>query len=185
MRDNAVCVYDNSKLNYMERLLSQKNVFIDTCSVLLKESDIFWENAIPILESYNSCIYIPSSVCYELRKIQEDKHKNPAIRKRARDVSGRLNTYINKSIVKVVGNLTRVLNAEQGEAIAVNDEHFADNELISGLMRISKKASTVVITQDKKLSSDILKMRRKGFICNALVKKIDRDGFLSDVVRNN
>lgn len=143
-------------------------IFIDTCSLLEDSVNIFWQSIIPYLHQYSSKIIIPLRCIEELQKHQKDI-SNPNL----------ANDALNS--LKVIKQL---LAAEYVEIRGESTDNFADNVFIVVFTKFRMTEKLLLITQDRDLSEDILKLNESKAVTHANpihVKKINKYGFLSNI----
>lgn len=143
-------------------------IFIDTCSLLENSADIFWQNIIPYLNQYHSKIIIPLRCIDELQKHQKNT-SNPDLSKRA------LNS------LKIVKQL---LTAGYVEVRGENTDNFADNVFAFVFTKFRMTEKLLLITQDRDLSEDILKLNDSKAVNHANpihVRKINQYGYFSNI----
>ncbi len=121
-------------------------IFIDTCSLLenpMVISKIF-QGAASILQSNNAKINIPLSVISEVEKHCKNV-VNPSLRLKAKRTYKLLEEWQKQRIIEICGN---------------KDENdiFADCDFLSAFTRLRIKSRLLLITQDKKLASDIINL---------------------------
>lgn len=170
---NSLQATDLSKSEASRKVMEQYvkdgyKIFIDTCSLLDDAVDIFWQNIIPYLHQCSSKIIIPLRCIEELQKHQKDTSK-PDLSNRA------LNS------LKVIKQL---LNAGYVEIRGESTDNFADNVFSVVFTKFRMTEKLLLITQDRDLSEDILKLNESKAVTHANpihVKKVNRYGFLSNI----
>ena len=140
--------------------------FIDTCSLLELEALKKLINNKSIFTSNGIKLMVIKSVYEELNKHQYSN--NEFFSKDAKKALKIIET--NKDIFTIEG---------VNESMRI-DEAFADPEIIGTIIKKSVKKSQLVITQDKKLATDILNIKNSNsFICHKIfVCYLGEDGEL-------
>lgn len=151
-------------------------IFIDTCSLLSPAADKFWERMIPVLQEVGTDIVVPRRVCEEVEKFAADPalclQKSPN------------NPELNRLAVAAKQRLLR-LKADQLIRILGDDtDNFADNVFQTVFTQYRLKYNLLLITQDRKLSNDILRIAESESSKTTKkieVRKIDTHGYLSHI----
>lgn len=165
---------DKSSYEFMRNLIRNYKVFIDTCSILSIHADKFWDNIIPILKEEHKDIIVPYRVYQEVNKFASDpdlcarKSPNePELYNLAQKAKINLFKLYNEGLVRVLGD---------------KNDNFADNVFQTVFTQYRMKYNMFLITQDKNLADDILRISQsKAVTVNNLigVRRINKYGFLS------
>lgn len=150
--------------DFLDYVVKNYKIFIDTCSLLDDNAEQFWENITPFLIENNSSIIIPYRVYEEIKKHENSNHN---LQQKAQVVLKRIVELYNKGLIRVLGEKT---------------DDFADQVFQMVFMRYRMKYNLLLITQDKKLANDILNFSKSQSVrvnTKTLVRKINKYGFLS------
>ncbi|OYQ78710.1 hypothetical protein B9T19_07635 [Ignatzschineria sp. F8392] len=123
--------------------IKNKKIFIDTCSLLHDDFKLFWNSISPVLKNNNIEIIVPYGVVSELEKII--KTKKQKIFHQAIKIYKLLSLNQEKGLIRIQGN---------------ENEQFADNVFLSVFTKFRVDFELVLITQDNKLSRDILNLNK-------------------------
>ena len=166
----------DGQLRFLESCVKQYKIFIDTSSLLLESTDKFFENIVPILEREHKNLIMPYSVYLELDKLARNSQycriKYPD------------NPNLNALANKARQNVVRLYRSGLMDVRADKDDgDFADSVFLNVLMRKRMQYDMLLITQDRDLATDALKIGKdsqsvKG-VKKILVERINRNGFLS------
>lgn len=139
-------------------------IFVDTCSFLHEQADIFFPFLIQCLMDYNGKIFIPMRVIEELDKKLEDK-RDKKLAVKANKALNYIKYMQSKNIVDIRGEET---------------DNFADNVFQVVFTKFRMKYNLLLITQDVNLAKDINKLNdNKSVEGHPIhVQKISRFGFL-------
>ncbi len=150
-------------------------IFIDTCSLLSPYAEDFWNNIIPVLESENTNIVVPHRVYQEVDKFasnptlcQQKNPDNPDFNNLAKKAKQRILNLQSRGLIRILGDKT---------------DNFADNVFQTVFTQYRMKYNLLLITQDKNLSEDILRIKESKAVTvnNKLeVKRINKYGYLSN-----
>lgn len=150
----------------LDSYVRDKKIFIDTCSLLDESANLFWANIKPILQKYNRHIIVPFRVTEEIEKHADSTDVN--LRHSAKSAICNLNNLIKDDCVEFYGDCS---------------DNFADNVFLTEFTRLRLKYELLLITQDRNLSYDILRLNNNKADSRdakqVLVKRINRFGFLS------
>ena len=152
----------------LEEYVKEYKIFIDTCSLLNPAIDQFWKNIIPLLDKYGAKIIIPHRCAEELMKHQNNKNK-PELAKQALNSTKLVKQMLEAGYVEIRGE---------------DSDNFADNVFNVVFTKFRMKYNLLLITQDKSLAEDILKLNDSRSVASTKtihVKKINKYGFLSRV----
>lgn len=147
----------------LERLVGRCTVLIDTCSLLHTEFPTLMRRLVPLLMENNKALIIPSGVAAELQRLSG----------RADAPHEQLYTVIKQVAALRKEGLVSVLG-EMGET-------FGDKQLLAVATRFLTSAELLVITQDVKLSQDLLHLNELGSVRGKrlTVCRINSYGYLS------
>lgn len=159
-------VRTQSIIEKLEPLVVQHKIFIDTCSLVEKQSISFLKILEPLLRKYNNKIIIPIRVIEELKKIQREQQGEVVA----------LSKAVYEHLAKMQQNGVLDLRGEE-------TDNFADNvfHVVFSKFRIQHKL--MLITQDGPLAREILRMNTSESVRGKVivVQKIDHEGKLVDV----
>ena len=132
-------------------------IFIDTCSLLSEYADSFWKHLIPVLTNEKANIIVPLRVYEEVEKYANDvelcKRKapdNPNLNQAAKHAKEKIIKYQAEGIVRVLGD---------------KNDNFADNVFLTVFTQYRMKYNLILITQDKNLAADILRISDLRLFC--------------------
>lgn len=137
-------VWDGQVDPQMEKLVLEKKIVIDTCSLMHDKCEILIRSLLPALQKHKKRVLIPERVLDELRKHQ-----------------------------KCINDPEKATKANQGMRIChmlqkagcitirgANQDNFADNTLYVAMSHYRYQYHMLLITQDRGLSADILGLNR-------------------------
>ena len=158
-RDEAV----QQSQGKLERLVSRYTPMIDTCSLLHEQFPAFARHLAPVLRQYGKALIVPSGVVEELKSLPGRKPELGAAVRAAVDVLLELR---HEGLVRVFGG---------------SGESFGDQQLLTAATRFFTTNALLVITQDHKLSADLIRLNRLGSVRGKKlgVSRINRHGYLS------
>lgn len=126
----------------MEKLVLEKKIMIDTCSLMHDKCGLLIDQLLPALRRHGKKLIVPAKVVAELKKHQKD-----------------------------TSDPFRAASAEQGLALCVrlrqadclsirgaDRDNFADNTFFVAIGSYRYKYSILLITQDRKLGQDVLRL---------------------------
>lgn len=150
----------------LEKIVKEQIIFIDTCSLLEPQSVVFWQNVIPLLHTYQKKIIVPMRCIEEVQKHYVNA-SNASLSKRAEECLKALQKLLKGGLIEVRGE---------------KSDNFADNVFLSVFMKHRMNHKLFLITQDKKLASDIENLNSiKSVKAKPVqVRKIGKDGRLTD-----
>ena len=169
-RDKSAALLESSVQNF--------KIFIDTCSLLFNQADIFWRNITPILERERKTIIVPLRVWEEVQKFADnqtlcDQKGTPELSHQAKAAIKNMVTLKKAGIIEVFGD---------------KNDNFADNVFQTVFTQFRLKYNLMLITQDHNLASDILTIGKSKAVNTKnriLVKKINNYGYLSPVEKHS
>ena len=152
----------------LEEYVRDYKIFIDTCSLLHAAADKFWQNIIPMLEKHGKKIFIPSKVIDELKRHSENA-ESVELSKNAGKCLEYLKDLNKNQLISIKGEKT---------------DSFADNLFLTVFTKFRMEYRLLLITQDKKLASDILALNNSQSVRSypIHVKQINQYGYLSSCV---
>lgn len=175
MANNVTEIEEKSK-SFLYHLVKYYKIFIDTCSLLSIRANKFWEHITPILKAQNASVIVPYRVYEEVEKYADNlelcKKKvpnDPNFNLTAKKAKKKILSLYEQGLVKIFGDKT---------------DNFADNVFQTVFTKFRMKYNLLLITQDKDLASDIMKISEsKSVMANnkILVRKINNYGYLSAV----
>lgn len=152
----------------LEEYVREWKIFIDTCSLLKSSANMFWNNIIPLLHQYNAKVIIPYRCIQELANHQNNKNDIELASKA-------------KNALKILKQL------EHSGYIDIRGEksdNFADNVFNVVFTKFRMKYNLLLITQDRNLSEDILKLNESKSVTSKKsihVKQLNKQGLLSPI----
>ncbi|MCM1506021.1 MAG: hypothetical protein NC177_02645 [Ruminococcus flavefaciens] len=147
----------------MENYVKDYIIFIDTCSLLNSQSDLFWENIIPFLSKYGKKVIVPVCCIDEMRKIYYSR-KNESFSQRAGDCLKKLRELLGDGFIEVLGN----------KEIKPSDISF-----VSLFEKLCVNCNLLLITQDIMLAENIRDINITDMYC-VKTAKIAEDGSLAE-----
>lgn len=159
---------------FIEVVVKDFKIFIDTCSLLSDEADKFWANIVPLLQRYGKTIIIPYRVYEELDKFAS----NPSQCTQRKPS----NPNLNKQAIKAKNNVAMLQKAGLVEVFGNSSDNFADNVFQTVFTQFRLKYNLLLITQDSNLANDIVNISKSKAVNTnnqILVKRINKYGFLS------
>lgn len=168
--DNSSSATDIPKSvdDFLEQLIIDHVLMIDTCSLMHDGCDLFIDSICPLLKKHKKKIIIPQKVIEELRK-----HQN-----------GR-NDSLKVALAEKGLQLCQKLRDENCLSIRGGQyDNFADNVFFVHFSNLRFRYNMVLITQDYKLSKDILQLNtmQTGGGNPVRVFKLSSKGFLIEIV---
>lgn len=153
--------------DYLNDLVKECIVFVDTCSLMHYNFNKFTEELNPLLTQNNKRIIVPTRVVEELKKHSLNPKQEPQTVQSAKVALNILNDMMNKNLIDLRGEDT---------------DNFADNVFVSVFTKHRLNHRLLLITQDEDLAKDILNLNNiksaKGYPVS--VKRINKSGYLSD-----
>ena len=150
--------------NSLERVVQRYTLLADTCSLLHQQFPLLAERLTPLLRQSCRTLIVPSGVLAELRSLPL---KKPELTERVRTALPCLAKLQNQGLLRIYGE---------------REGSFGDQQLLSSATRLMTSSPLLVITQDRDLSCDLLRlnqldsMREKQPVA---VSRINRYGYLS------
>ena len=174
MNEFSVAEMEQRSKNFLIDIVKNYKVFIDTCSLLSEYADSFWKHIIPVLTNEKASIIVPLRVYEEVEKYANDlelcKRKapdNPGLNQAARRAKEKIIKLQSEGLVRVLGD---------------ENDNFADNVFLTVFMQYRMKYNLILITQDKNLAADILRISDSKAVTvstKTLVRRINKHGYLS------
>ena len=153
-------------LELLDTFVKGYKIFIDTSSLLLQESERFFQNVVPLLEREKKALILPLSVYRELQKLAND----PAY---CRQKHGN-NPELNMRAIRACKNVVRLHQARLVEVFADPDDgDFADNVFLHVLTKKRMQYDMLLITQDRGLASEAIRIGKDNRAVHGM-KKISR-----------
>lgn len=157
---------------FLETSVKNFKIFIDTCSLLSEQADLFWFHILPVLERKKKYIIVPYRVYEEVRKFADDtdlcaRKNNPALNQRAKVAVRKIEELHGKGLVHI-----------QGE----KQDNFADNVFQTVFTKFRMKYNLMLITQDHNLATDIIAIGQSRSVSTnnrIMVERINQYGYLS------
>lgn len=151
--------------NALEHMVKNYKVFMDTCSLLNPNAELFFEHLTPLLRTYNNPLIIPVRVVEEVQKKQADTS--------------------NEELARCARHALRWLKKLQGENLVVfrgeESDNFADNVFHTIFTKFRLQHKLLLITEDKRLGHDIMALNniqsQRGFPVS--VKRLSKYGYLA------
>lgn len=182
MAQLSVAEMEQRSKKFLIDIVKNYRIFIDTCSLLSEHADSFWEHIIPILIEEKASMIVPFRVYEEVEKYEKDLQlcekksaDNPGLNQAAKRAKERIIKLQAEGLVRVFGD---------------ENDNFADNVFQTVFTQYRMKYNLILITQDKKLAADILRISESEAVkvnTKILVRRINKHGYLSGVeyFRNN
>lgn len=174
MNEFSVAEMEQRSKNFLIDIVKNYKVFIDTCSLLSEYADSFWKHIIPVLTNEKASIIVPLRVYEEVEKYANDlelcKRKapdNPGLNQAARRAKEKIIKLQSEGLVRVLGD---------------ENDNFADNVFLTVFTQYRMKYNLILITQDKNLAADILRISDSKAVTvstKTLVRRINKHGYLS------
>lgn len=174
MSEFSVAEMEQRSKNFLIDIVKNYKVFIDTCSLLSEYADSFWEHIIPVLTNEKASIIVPLRVYEEVEKYANDvelcKRKapdNPGLNQAAKRAKEKIIKLQSEGLVRVLGD---------------ENDNFADNVFLTVFTQYRMKYNLILITQDKNLAADILRISDSKAVTvstKTLVRRINKHGYLS------
>ena len=155
---------------YLERVVREFRIVIDTCSLLHTRYDLFFQNAAPYLKKYGKKVIVPERVLGELEKYRHNpKVANDRAAQAHRDkVMEDLARYRREGLVGVYGDK--------------EDSPVVDQVILSVVARFRDRYNMMVITQDRALGEEVEQLgcsQAVRGIKKVRVRRINQDGYLT------
>ena len=176
MAEFSVAEMEQRSKNFLIEIVKNYKIFIDTCSLLSEYADSFWEHILPVLKENKANIIVPLRVYEEVEKYANDpelcKRKaadNPGLNQAAKRAKEKVIKLQSEGIVRVLGD---------------KSDNFADNVFQTVFTQYRMKYNLILITQDKNLATDILRISESKAVTvdtKTLVRRINKHGYLSFV----
>ena len=169
------------QLEFLERCVKEFKIFMDTSSFLEDSTEKFLVALVPLLVQERKAITVPKAVVGELEKFA----KNPDYC-RKKDPN---KPNLNRLAIAACKNISLLLDAELVKIYGDKDDgNFADHVFLKIFMSKRLKYDMLLITQDKDLASDILRIGKdsgsvKG-VKKIMAQRINEQGFLEQVFDN-
>ena len=157
---------------FINSVIKNYKIFVDTCSLLDESADKFWDHVIPALKAGKTALIIPFRVYEEIIKKKEDQ-SNPGLSQRAACAEEKICKLKNDGLVEIFGN---------------PNDNFADNVFLTVFTQYRMKYNLLLITQDKKLAIDIKGIAESKSVSTenkVLVKRINAYGYLSNTIETD
>ncbi len=174
MNEFSVAEMEQRSKKFLIDIVKNYKIFIDTCSLLSEYADSFWEHIVPVLNNEKANIIVPLRVYEEVEKYANDVE---LCKRKATDNPG-LNQVAKRAKEKIIKlqseGLVRVLGDE--------NDNFADNVFLTVFTQYRMKYNLILITQDKNLAVDILRISDSKAVTvstKTLVRRINKHGYLS------
>ena len=168
---------EKNSMIFLEEVVKNYKIFIDTCSLLSDYAEDFWDHLIPLLLREHTNVVVPLRVYEEVESFASGKKKadnNPTeevlVREKAIKAKERILRMQSQGLIRVLGE---------------DSDSFADNVFQTVFTQFRIKYNLILITQDKNLAEDILRIgESKSVSTNTkiLVRKINKYGYLSFTV---
>lgn len=145
-RDGGQPDEDGIECSEIEQLVNNNKIMIDTCSLMHEKCEKMIHDLLPALKKYHQKIIIPKKVIDELRKHQGCK-----------------DDIIKATSAEKGLNLCRML-LESG-CLSIrggSNDNFADNVFFVHFTNYRYQYHMLLITQDRKLTHDILQINQLG-----------------------
>lgn len=155
----------------LKKYVEKYKIFVDTCSLLEPQAEIFWENIVPLLQTYQKHVIVPQKCIEELEKHKADL----------------TNLNRSKASQRSLENIKRLVAAKYVQIRGEASDNFPDNVFLTVFTQFRVKESLLLITQDNDLAQDVLKLNETKSVRGnpVAVQKINKYGFLSAFNMNN
>lgn len=157
--------------NYLDKLVSEYKIFIDTCSWMHDKIELFIEHIIPPLQKHQQKIYLARSVYEEVAKHLNDT-TNSKRHAAAASAARAINRLVELDLIIRIGS---------------DSDTFTDNILLSVFNKYRLSHKLALVTQDRALGADIQNLNAiqssKGL--PIVVRRINGGGYLSPFTDNN
>lgn len=153
----------------LEQDVAKRVIFIDTCSILDKNVDLFWYNVLPILKTKGKHIFIPYRCVEEVKRHSNNK-KDLGLAGTAKKALSSINKLKKEGIIEIRGEKT---------------DNFADNVFLTVFSKFRMTYDLMLITRDRKLAKEILQLNNsKAALSEHViqVKTIDKNGYLTELL---
>ena len=165
-------IKNEKAVEFLESCVKNYLIFMDTCSFLYENAEAFWSHIIPILQREKKTIIVPKRVYEEVYKFATrpdlcEKKSDPKLNERAKTAEQKICVLQRAGLIEIF----------KGEM-----DNFADNVFLTVFTNLRMKYNLLLITQDRKLSSDIVSINySKSVKTNnqIMVARINRYGYLS------
>ncbi len=176
MAEFTVAEMEQRSKNFLVDIAKNYKIFIDTCSLLSEYADSFWEHIIPVLKEEKTSVIVPLRVYEEVEKYadnvelcQKKAADSPNLNQLAKRAKSRVIKLQDEGLVRVFGD---------------KNDNFADNVFQTVFTQYRMKYNLILITQDKNLTADILRISESKAVMvstKTLVRRINKHGYLSFV----
>lgn len=161
VQDSPSLLAKRGKAN-LERVADRYTLVFDTCALLHDRFPDLFERLQPLLRSSGKRIVIPSKVEEELKLLFLRKS----------DLRGKVSTVLN------------LLDSGEREGlveVVSSGSSFGDQQILTLVMELRTKEEPLVVTFDRALSEDLLRMNAVGSVAgrNVAVSRISLYGYLS------
>ena len=154
---------------FLEASVKDFKIFIDTCSLLSEQADIFWSHIVPMLQREEKSIIVPFRVYEEVKKFAENpvlcvQKGNPTLNQRAKAAFNNIDKLRKAGVVAIFGD---------------KHDNFADNVFQTVFTQFRLKYNLMLITQDHNLASDIIAIGKSKAVNTTnriLVERINKYG---------
>lgn len=148
---------------YMEDMVQNRSILIDTCSIICPNFSEFMENIKPMLIRYDKHIIIPSSVLDELNNLYA---KKPVLKQRIRDIYKQIKTFIEQNLISIYDDGNKL---------------FGDQQFLNIATKFATDKKLLIITMDNSLSEDLLKINNLESVNTKpiYVCRINKYGYLN------
>lgn len=174
MAEHSVNEMEQRSVKFLNDVVANYKILIDTCSLLSEFAESFWKHIIPILKQKKTNVVVPLRVYEEVRKFadsielcQRRSPDNPNLNKLACSAKEIICKLRSEGLVRILGD---------------ENDNFADNVFQTVFTQYRMKYNLLLITQDKNLAVDILRISEsKAVIVNTKiqVRRINKYGYLS------
>jgi len=163
---------EDGSVAFLESSVKNFKIFIDACSLLSEQADIFWAHIVPVLQHETKSVIVPFRVYEEIKKFAE----NPALCTQKRDPN------LNQRAKATLNNIAKLQKAGVVAVFGDKNDNFADNVFQTVFTKFRLKYNLMLITQDRNLASDIIAIGKSKSVNTAnriLVEQINKYGYLS------
>lgn len=151
----------------MDKYVAEWGIMLDTCPLMHDAAPLFFSHLASRLQSYRKQVMVPTAVIAELSKLAGDGTNSEKSKKAARGLQ----------------ILVHLLQMGLLKKVGYDKDHFADGTILSYLQRICADGNVLLVTQDKNLGRDVLRMNqyRLGGMHKIHVRQVNRYGYFSPI----
>lgn len=166
---------DDNKLenarNYLESCVQKYKIFIDTCSLMDSNAEMFWKEMVPLLKRYQKYIIVPKRCEEEIARFKQNK-SDITRAAAAHNAHKMLRILVKDGLVQIRGEET---------------DGIADNVFIAVATKFRMKYNMLLITQDKALAKEFEALGDSIAVSHTkkiIARRINNYGFISPLNNN-